>query len=123
MRFTQIKLIVIALFVLGISEIQVEAADWMSVGELKRYEKELRKQKKKFRSITCINEFRGSKRKPRILLKVGVRSNRSNRPWGWAVGRSVLNSGIKFEKAGMRRLTLHTSMEPNGYKFQCAVWG
>ena len=69
MRFIQIKLIVIALFVFGVSETPVEAADWMTVGELKRYEKVLRKQMKKFRSISCINEFRGSKRKPKFWLR------------------------------------------------------
>ncbi len=117
-------LVCVAAFIASsMGNVVAKSSGWMTTGQLKKFEKEMRKQKKKFSRITCINEFRGSKRKPKILLKVGVRSNRSDRPWGWAVGRSVSNRGIKFEKAGMRQLALHTSMEPSGYKFQCAVWG
>lgn len=123
MRYFLVMVWVIAFSVSTMSNVAAKSSGWMTSGQLKKFEKEMRKQKKKFNRITCINEFRGSKRKPKILLKVGIRSNRSNRPWGWAVGRSVTNSGIKFEKAGMRQLALHTSVEPSGYKFQCAVWG
>jgi hypothetical protein len=122
-KHIMILLCVAAFTASSMSNVVAKSSGWMTAAQLNKFDKEMRKQKKKFSRITCINEFRGSKRKPKILLRVGVRSNRSNRSWGWAVGRSVSNHGIKFERAGMRQLALHTSIEPSGYRFQCAVWG
>ena len=100
-----------------------ESSGWMTASQMKNYEKKIRKQKKKFSRLFCANSNSNPNIKPKILLRAITRSNRSNRPWGWAVGRSVLNSGIKFEKKGMSRKSLHTSIESKRYRFQCAVWG
>lgn len=123
MNLLKVGICSLAISFFAVGSVVAESSDWMTASELKKYEKKIRKQKKKFSRLFCANGNSNPNIKPKILLRAITRSNRSNRPWGWAVERSVLNSGIKFEKKGMRRKSLHTSIESKRYRFQCAVWG